>query len=69
MNAELCRHAGDRADSKLMLPTELLEQFRFGFPVHKRHPDPIGMRPANPAAHLFRRADRVRYGFRLSMLS
>jgi hypothetical protein len=41
MNTELGRHAGDRADPKLMLPTELLEQFHFGFPVHKRHPDPI----------------------------
>jgi hypothetical protein len=26
-----------------MLPTELLEQFHFGFPVHKRPPDPIGL--------------------------
>ena len=42
MNPELCRHTGDRADPKLMLPTELLEQFHFGFPVHKRHPDLIG---------------------------
>jgi hypothetical protein len=31
-------HTRDRADTKLMLPTELLEQIRFGFPVHKRPP-------------------------------
>ena len=43
MNAELRRHTRDRADPKLMLPTELLEQFHFGFPVHKRPPDPIGI--------------------------
>src|SRR5271165_2122926 len=43
MNPELCRHSGDRADPKFVLPTELLEQFHFGFPVHKRHPDSIEM--------------------------
>ena len=43
MNTELRGHARDRANTKLMLPTELLEQFHFGFPVHKRPPDPIGV--------------------------
>src|ERR1700712_4117007 len=42
MNTELRRNARDRADTKLMLPTELLEQIHFGFPVHKRPPDPSG---------------------------
>ena len=42
MNAELRGNTGDRADTELMLPTELLEQIHFGFPVHKRSPDPIG---------------------------
>ena len=37
------RHTGDRADTKLMLPTELLEQIHFGFPVHKRPPDLVGV--------------------------
>jgi hypothetical protein len=41
MDAELRRHTRDRADTKLMLPTELLEQIHFGFPVHKRPPDPV----------------------------
>src|ERR1700712_2411706 len=41
MDTEFCRYTGDRADPKLMLPTELLEQIHFGFPVHKRPPDPI----------------------------
>ena len=39
MHTELRGYARDRADPKLMLPTELLEQFHFGFPVHKRAPD------------------------------
>jgi hypothetical protein len=43
MNTKFCRHTGNRPDPKLMLPTELFEQFHFGFPVHKRHPDPIGI--------------------------
>jgi hypothetical protein len=43
MNTKFCRHAGNRADPKLMLPTELFEQLHFGFPVHERHPDPIGI--------------------------
>jgi len=43
MDTELRGYPRDRADPKLMLPTELLEQFHFGFPVHKRHPDPIGI--------------------------
>src|SRR5260370_4338537 len=42
-NAEVSRHAGGRADPKFGLPTELPEQFHLAFPVHKRHPDPIGM--------------------------
>jgi hypothetical protein len=42
-NAKLRRDARDRADPKLMLPTELLEQIRFGFPVHKGNPDLIGV--------------------------
>ena len=42
VNTELRRHTRDRADTKLMLPTELLEQIHFGFPVHKRPPEPIG---------------------------
>jgi hypothetical protein len=43
MHTELRCHPRDRADPKLMLPTELLEQIHFGFPVHKRHPDLIGV--------------------------
>jgi hypothetical protein len=43
MHTELRRHPRNRADPKLMLPTELLEQIHFGFPVHKRHPDLIGL--------------------------
>jgi hypothetical protein len=43
MNTKLRGHARDRADPKLVLPTELLEQFHFGFPVHERPPDPIGL--------------------------
>ena len=39
MNPKLCRNAGYRADPKLMLPTELLKQFHFGFPVHAGPPD------------------------------
>jgi hypothetical protein len=42
MNAELRGDTRDRANTKFMLPTELLEQFHFGFPVHKRPPDPVG---------------------------
>jgi hypothetical protein len=38
MNTKLRGNARDRADPKLMLPTELLEQFHFGFPVHKGPP-------------------------------
>ena len=41
MNTELRGHTRDRADTKLMLPTELLEQIHFGLPVHKRPPDAI----------------------------
>ena len=44
MNTELRRHTGDRADTKLMLPTELLKQIHFGFPVHKRPPIESGNR-------------------------
>ena len=36
MNAKLRGHTRDRANAKLMLTTELLEQIHFGFPVHKR---------------------------------
>ena len=43
MNTKSCCHTGNRPDPKLMLPTELFEQFHFGFLVHKRHPDPIGI--------------------------
>ncbi len=43
MNAELRRHTRDRADTELMLPTKLLEQIHFGFPVHARPPDPVGV--------------------------
>ena len=42
MNAKLRGHTRDRANAKLMLTTELLEQIHFGFPVHKRPPDPSG---------------------------
>jgi hypothetical protein len=42
MNTELRRYARDRANTKLMLTTELLEPIHFGFPVHKRPPDPSG---------------------------
>ena len=38
MNAELRRHARYRADAELMLPTKLLEQIHFGFPVHAKAP-------------------------------
>jgi len=43
MNTRLCRHTRDRADTKLVLPTELLEQIRLGFPVHKMTPDPTNL--------------------------
>jgi hypothetical protein len=33
----------DRADPKLKLPTQLLEQCHFGVPVHERHSNPIAM--------------------------
>ena len=36
-----CAWATELAGIKLMLPTELLEQIHFGFPVHKRPPDPV----------------------------
>jgi hypothetical protein len=42
MNTELRGDARDRADTELVLATELLEQIHFGFPVHKRPPDPSG---------------------------
>ncbi len=42
MHAELGGHAGNRADTELMLATDLLEQIHFGFPVHKRSPDASG---------------------------
>ena len=42
MNAILRGHPRDRADTELVLTTELLEQIHFGFPVHKRPPDPSG---------------------------
>jgi hypothetical protein len=35
-------HSRTRWREKLMLTTELLEQIHFGFPVHKRPPDPSG---------------------------
>jgi hypothetical protein len=38
MNTEFCRNPGNRADPKLMLPTELLEQVQFGSPIHARVP-------------------------------
>ena len=40
MHAELRGDAGYRSTTELMLPAELLEQIHFGFPVHKRPPDP-----------------------------
>ena len=42
VHAELRRNPRDRPDPKLMLPTELLEQIHFGFPVHARSPEPSG---------------------------
>jgi hypothetical protein len=38
MHAELGRNAGDRADTELVLLTELLEQFHSGFPIHSEPP-------------------------------
>jgi len=38
MDTEFCCHTRDRAYPKLMLPTELLKQIHFGFPVRKRPP-------------------------------
>jgi hypothetical protein len=43
MNTELRGNSRDRANTKFMLPTELFEQIHFGFPVHKRPPDPTGV--------------------------
>ena len=59
MNPELRGHARDRANTKPMLTTELLEQFHFGFPVHNRPPDSIGVtlgcgirrRPGQPSVN------------------
>ncbi len=42
MHAELRRDTGDRANPKLMLLTELLEQFHFGFPIHSEPPGRTG---------------------------
>ena len=42
MHAELRRHTGDRADTELMLLTELLEQFHSGFPIHSEPPGRTG---------------------------
>src|SRR4051794_20128042 len=39
---ELRGDTPDRADPELMLPTQLLEQIHFGFPVHARSPDSVG---------------------------
>jgi len=39
VHTELRRNSGDRPNAKLMLPTELLEQIHFGFPVHARPPE------------------------------
>ncbi len=36
--AEFGRDTGDRADTELVLLTELLEQFHFGFPIHSEPP-------------------------------
>ena len=38
MHTELRRHAGDRADAKFMLLTQLLEQFHSGVPIHSESP-------------------------------
>ena len=38
MDAELAGDAGDGADTKLMLPAELLEEFQFRDPIHSRLP-------------------------------
>ena len=42
VDTELRGDTRDRADPELMLPTKLLEQIHFGFPVHARPPDPVG---------------------------
>src|SRR4051794_9867731 len=41
-DTELRGDTRDRADPELMLPTQLLEQIHFGFPVHARSPDSVG---------------------------
>jgi hypothetical protein len=38
VNAELRRHTGDRADTKLVLLTKLLEQFHSRVPIHSELP-------------------------------
>jgi hypothetical protein len=43
MNTELRGHPRNRTDTKLVLLKKLLEQIHFCFPVHKRHPDLIGV--------------------------
>src|SRR3954454_14633818 len=42
VDTELRGDPRDRADPELMLPTKLLEQIHFGFPVHARSPDSVG---------------------------
>src|SRR3954467_12399030 len=42
VDTELRGDTRDRADPELMLPTQLLEQIHFGFPVHARSPDSVG---------------------------
>jgi hypothetical protein len=38
MHTEFRRNTGDRADTKLMLLTKLLEQFHSGVPIHSEPP-------------------------------
>ena len=42
VNPELRGNPRYRPDTKLMLPTKLLEQIHFGSPVHARPPDLLG---------------------------
>jgi len=38
VHAKFGRNTGDRADTKLVLLTELLKQFHSGFPIHSEPP-------------------------------
>jgi hypothetical protein len=47
VHAEFGRDPGDRADTELVLLTELLEQFHSGFPIHSEPPGKTRVTVAN----------------------